>query len=111
MPLVNMKWTAEEAAEYWQPSELQAPEYPPGLSLSLSEEDLVKLGFDLPRAGQTVRITAEAVITSVNESVDKSEGEPEACVRLQLTDMEMKDAPKRKSLAQKMYPGLKSEAE
>jgi hypothetical protein len=105
MALVNMKLSAEEAAEMSgaMPMEATAPESPYGLRLSLSEEDLAKLGLDLPRAGATVNIVAVGLVCNVNERVEEGEGEVEACVCIQITDM---SATVKSSLAARMYPKL-----
>ena len=110
MALVNMKQSAEEAAEAMGMPEMTAPEYPYGLRLSLSEEDLAKLGLPLPRAGQGMKITAEAFVVSVNERVEEGEDEIECCVAVQITDMSMQPYT-RQTLAKSLYPNLRSEAE
>ncbi len=107
MALVNMRLSAEEAAEMMGgPMSPEAMEYPPGLCLSLNEDDLARLGLPLPAAGQCMRISAEGCVKSVNTRVEGEEGEVEACVYIQITDMSVAPFTPKKSLAKTMYPDL-----
>lgn len=90
MGLVNMKLSAEEAQEQYGSSPVSdAPEYPYGLSITLDEEGLAKLGMPaLPQVGQKMMITARVEVQSVRQ-YDTKGGEKEQSVTLQITDMEM----------------------
>lgn len=90
MSLVSMKMSAEEAQEQYGNSPVSdAPEYPYGLSISLDEEALAKLGMPaLPQVGQKMMITARVEVTMVSQR-DSQGGEKEQNVSLQITDMEL----------------------
>lgn len=90
MSLVNMKMSPEEAREQYGSSiASDAPEYPYGLSITLDEEAIAKLGFPaLPQVDQTMMITARVKVQRVS-SVDTSGGEKEQSLCLQITDMEV----------------------
>lgn len=68
------------------------PAYPYGLCISLSEEELKKLGLDgeLPAVGEMIHLCAMAKVTSVseNESEDSSGAKTKHCrVELQITHL------------------------
>ncbi len=90
MKLVDIAYTPkerkEEAAEM-TPGKYKGPEYPYGLSITLNEETLAKLGIEeLPRVGDEMRVEAMAKVTSVSMRSDKSD-EDERCVGLQITEL------------------------
>lgn len=90
MSLVSMKMSQEEAQEQYGSSPMMdAPEYPYGLTITLDEEALAKLGMPaLPQVGQKMMITARVEVKSVSQ-YDSQGGEKEQTVCLQITDMEM----------------------
>lgn len=90
MAMVSMKQSAEEAAEAVSNSvSNDAPEYPYGLSLSLDEESLAKLGMTQPPAvGTKFQITANITVRSAS-SYQSQDGESEATSTWQITDMEV----------------------
>lgn len=91
--MINMKMSPKEAKEYTEPSASEAPEYPYGLSIDLSDESLAKLGItDLPKVGAEMVINARVVVTSTS-SYETQGGEPDKRVCLQITDMELAGAP------------------
>src|SRR6266849_2346217 len=76
MDLVDIAYTPkerkEEAAEMAS-GKYKGPEYPYGLSTTLNEETLAKVGIEeLPRVGDEMRIEAVAKVTSVSMRSDKS---------------------------------------
>jgi hypothetical protein len=98
MALVDMAMSAEEAQEESccspaaSGSDPNAPKYPYGLSISLNEESMAKLGLtQMPGVGTKVRITAECTVTDTS-AYQTQGGETEQRVGLQITDMEVGDA-------------------
>lgn len=101
MPIVALKDMAhsmedakEEIAEstYPQPVDKQ-PKYPYGLSISLGEDELEKLGIrtedgklDLPEVGDIISLVAAAKVTSVSSREEMS-GEVCCRVELQITHL------------------------
>lgn len=89
MALVNMKMSAEEAREEYEPTAADAPEYPYGLSLNLDDESLAKLGITtLPAVGTTMTLTARVEVCSTSQYSNRK-GENETSLSLQITDMEL----------------------
>lgn len=90
MSLVSMKMSQEEAQEqYGSNAMMDAPDYPYGLTITLDEEALAKLGMPaLPQVGQKMMIQARVEVRSVSQ-YDSKGGEKEQSVCLQITDMEM----------------------
>jgi hypothetical protein len=87
--LVSMK--VDKAARdkrYSEPSiATDAPEYPYGLSLTLDEEALDKLGIDtLPATETHVMVYAKAMVTSVSVNESTGSGKRKS-VSLQITDL------------------------
>ncbi len=103
MKLVNMKSAAGAAEKDCAPCAMgDAPRYPWGLSLTLDNEGLEKLGLDdLPEVGATMTLTARVAVTAC--SMNQSEGGDERrSVSLQITDMAL-DAGKKKSAESALY--------
>ena len=71
----------------------KVPVYPYGLCISLTENELEKMGMDaadLPEVGDMIHLMAMAKVTSVsqNESVDKDGGKTQCCrIELQITHL------------------------
>lgn len=89
MKLVSMKTTPkeakEEAAEAIGAASTQ-PEYPYGLSISLDDEALQKLGITSPPAlGAKMTLTAQVEVCSASSY--KTQTDDETNVTLQITDM------------------------
>lgn len=108
MALVSMKQSAEEAKEdagcCIAGSDL--PEYPYGLSLSLNEETLAKLGLTAPPAvGTTMMITAKVVVTSASQYQSQGK-ETESNSSWQITDLECgsTQASQQSAAASALYP-------
>lgn len=108
MQLVNMKMDPKEAEEesgLLAAQVDQAPAYPYGLTISLCDESLQKLGVSAPPAvGSTVMITARATVTNVSAEQLQS-GETEQRLGLQITDMAMGSSSAPKSAAATLYGG------
>lgn len=116
MALVDMAMSPEEAAEEegccapatTSGADPDAPKYPYGLSLSLNEESLGKLGLtQMPAVGTKVRITAECTVTGTS-AYQTQGGESEENVSLQITAMEMgetqgDDQPEYGNIAKALY--------
>ncbi len=85
----SMKLTPKEAKEevsYDSPS--KGPQYPYGLSISLDDEALAKLGIkDLPDVGQVMKL--EALVKVCSKSQYENQGGSDANLSLQITDMEL----------------------
>lgn len=67
--------------------EIKVPAYPYGLCISLTEEELPKLGLDgdLPEVGEMVHLVAMAKVTSVSENErEDTSGEKTRCCRVEL---------------------------
>lgn len=107
--LISMKMSAEEAKEEYgigsptaEPGNL--PKYPYGLSISLCDDSLKKLGMSSPPAvGTIMTLTAmvQVVSTGTNEQVD---GDKESRAELQITEMSL-DASGMKTtdMSKKLY--------
>ena len=88
MALVDMKQSKEEAAEVALPAGSDA-EYPYGLRIHLTDEDLVKLGLTaMPPVGTPMSINAVAEVCSTSSYSD-AEGEAENSLKLQIIAMEV----------------------
>lgn len=87
--LINMQQTAAEAKEYTEPSIADAPKYPWGLCITLSNDSLKKLGVKaMPAAGTVVTIVAKAEVAGTRETQTQG-GETESSMDLQITDMQV----------------------
>ena len=108
MALVSIKRTPEEmadlAADMIQAEPAGFPEYSYGCCIQITEAELSKMGWtDPPKAGDTVKIEALCFVRTVNTSADGDEDDPDTCVNLQITDMDMKVSKPRKSAAEVLY--------
>jgi hypothetical protein len=103
MAFINMKLSPKEAKEEMDccaPSGEEGPAYPYGLSLSLSNEVLTKLGMTSPPSVGSKLLLAAMVEVTSNSQYENQEGK-EANVSLQITDMELTAT--GKSAAQRLY--------
>lgn len=98
----NMKLSETEQKEYAQPSMMSgAPLYPWGLSITLDDESLKKLGLkNLPSLDEVVEFRCKAQVTSIHSRKEGND-EDDSCVQLQITDMEVIDS--GKDTATKLY--------
>lgn len=83
---------ADMAMPTMQGVKASAPKYPWGLSISLEDETLAKLGLDgeLPAVGEIIHFEAIARVTSAAENErETTDGSTEQCrrIELQITDM------------------------
>lgn len=105
--LVNMKRSKadrEKSMDAAVPAP-EAPRYPWGLSLSLDNEVLEKLGLDdLPEVDDELELVARVTVTRVS-SADQAEGGPSRDVGLQITEMALEAPKRRKSTADVLYRG------
>lgn len=110
MALVNMQMSAEEAREEYDiapADDGDLPKYPYGLTLSLDDDALAKLGItSLPSVGTKMTLTARVEVCSTSQYQDRK-GESEASLSLQITDMQLSGANESapQSTASLLYSG------
>jgi hypothetical protein len=98
MALVSMKRTAQEKKEEKTLLSTSEPdEFPWGLSVTIEDDELTKLGFkESPEVGVEMLLAAKVKVTSTSES--KRDGSEEhRSISLQITDMGLTPAADRKS--------------
>jgi len=81
--LKNMKLKVERPVMAESPEE---PVYPYGLSISLSNESIDKLGLEMPKVSDTAEMIAKVEVTNISKH-EGSDGSVEKNIRLQITDM------------------------
>jgi len=88
LPLVDMRMTPSEAADFCCPNPNDAPAYPYGLCISLCTDELEKLGIDFEElcVGDIVHLHALAMITSKSSS-ERQNDKPNQRVEIQITHM------------------------
>ena len=87
MPMINMK-RAPEREEMPGEIEKDEPQYPYGLCLHLSKDEMDKLGITaLPTVGSEMTITAKVFVKST--SACETQGGKDMRMDLQITDMEV----------------------
>lgn len=65
-------------------------EYDSSPCVYLTEAQCAALGLTTPpAAGTTVMVTARAIFTSVTQRADGEEDDPDVCVSLKITDMQL----------------------
>jgi len=116
MKMVSMKLSpAKSKAKTAEVAPLMGgPRYPWGLELTLDEDVLAKLKLEeLPEAGETVMIHAQAKVTRVS-STDNVDGGKSRSVTLQITDLcclmegeEMDDEDDADEKSTRLYKGKK----
>jgi hypothetical protein len=103
MNLTNMQTSAEEAKEYAAPDAGEAPKYPWGLGICLSDDSLKNLGIDkLPEVGTEMMLMAKVIVTSVRSS-QQMDGDKESGCDLQITDMSLSEPVAKIDPAAVMY--------
>ncbi|ENC2022865.1 hypothetical protein ABKE32_000491 [Escherichia albertii] len=104
MELINLK-TGTDSYQDEKGETHTRDDYPWGLSISLDNETLNKLGADLPAVGQVVTISAKAIVKSTSVRQDNEEAYRRA--ELQITDMAIagEDSQPTKSAADTLYGG------
>lgn len=101
----NMQLTAEEAKEYSSLGTSEAPKYPYGLCLDLCDESMQKLGITAPPpVGTKFTMTAQVVVTRTG-AYQMQDGETEASMGLQITDMDLASPRGDQEVANRLYGG------
>ncbi|WP_439392332.1 capsid staple protein [Bradyrhizobium sp. PMVTL-01] len=127
--MVSMANTPEEVKESMAdapsvaPAKFTGPKYPWGLSISLEDQSLKKLGLDgdLPVIGDVIQFIAEAKVTnaSLNER-ETTDGKTEQCCRIELQITDMGIAPgdsaeeqveRSKARRKRFYPGMDADTD
>lgn len=87
--LINMENTQQEAQQMVSPTKDEAPKYPWGLCITLSDDSLDKLGVKaLPSVGTEVTIVAKATVSRTSENATEGDG-ANSSMDLQITDMQI----------------------
>ena len=109
MALVSMK---QQAVDAYAPTEQSLPDrladdYGYGLCINLGKEQCAALGISsLPEPGTVVMLQARAVVTRTSIVNDGDNDDPEHNLSLQITDLDLGDAPKSAGeLASALYGG------
>jgi hypothetical protein len=106
MTMINMQLSKEEANEEAGISP-EAPKYPYGLCICLDDDSLKKLGITtLPTVGQEMVVMARVKVTATRayETQSEDKADSEQSVDLQITDMDISNAPStNNSMASKLY--------
>lgn len=105
--LVSMKQNASDRQESLAtaPGEKDSgPVYPYGLSITLDNEALEKLGLDVSdlTVGESKLLIAKVEITAISSNQYKG-GDENQSASLQITDCCLEDAPKGKSATASLY--------
>lgn len=105
--MISMKITAaeakQEAKEYAGDASTQ-PEYPYGLTLSIDDDTMKKLGQAAPPAiGSVVMVQARAIVCNTSQYATQSETESSYC--LQITDMDLAQSQDTAAIAKSFYGG------
>jgi hypothetical protein len=88
--LVDMELDDESQLDYPTPIAMDKPQYPCGLRICLTQEELTKLGLDLScEIGDYLHIKAFATVTSISIDEDKQSGR--CRVELQIEKMAVED--------------------
>lgn len=94
--MINMKLTRAEAGDAIGATEAKpgdGPAYPWGLCIHLDTETLKKLGYaEPPAVDSELTLSAKVMVTSVGMN-QQQDGDKESRAELQITDMELADAP------------------
>jgi hypothetical protein len=103
----NMRMNAEEKKDFHSaPSVIDdKPEYPYGLTITLSPESMEKLGIDAKslKIGQAFKVLAEAKVKEIRE-VNENGDVQEHSIELQICEMEVAKEEEQKS-ADQFYQG------
>jgi hypothetical protein len=79
-------------------------DYPYGLTISLEEPSIKKLEIGkLPEIGEKFLLKSIVEVTSISDNVNKDERN--RCIRLQITDMELAEAPKEEKSSESVLYG------
>ena len=106
MPMVSMRMTPSEAAECYYPTSADLPEYPCGLSISLCEDELEKLGIEYEDLDIDVMVHMHCLAVVISKSkTEKQNGDPDERISLQITNIsaEDEDEENEESVEKKLY--------
>ncbi len=104
MDLVSMKRTRPQVAEALAPQSYE-PEYPYGLKVTLSDDELSRLGMtNLPPVGQAMMLYARAEVSSTS-AYESADGQSRRSVDLQITDLTLGPEPRR-VVPEQLYPTM-----
>lgn len=110
MALKDMAYTADELKKQSEkysdgPSNVgDMPKYPWGLSMSLNQEIMKKLGIAAPAVGATMKLEAMVKVVSVS-SREEADGDTCNNVELQITAMDVSANSTTADVAGKLYGG------
>lgn len=103
--MVSMRLTPQEAQDCYFPSSKDLPEYPCGLSISLCEDELEKLGIDYEDldVDDMVHMHCLAVVISKSKSETQG-GDDNERICLQITNIAAEDEDEEdESAEEKLY--------
>ncbi len=107
MKLIDMKMTDAEKADMMSCQPCTPPEYPYGLKLCLSEDQIAKLGISgVPAVGSTMSIQANVRVVSAGAREDQDADEPDGQERnleLQIIEMGVDSKKAPDQVAKEMY--------
>jgi hypothetical protein len=99
MPLKNMKLKKKKSKNGDDCVECTEDKYPYGLTLSIDNDSIDKLGMkELPKVGGKILLVAEVYVIEVSERETSQDGKWRN-VRLQITDMSLEEKSKSKPKA------------
>jgi len=101
--LVSMKIRQADRDKLMEPKSMatDGPDYPWGLSITLDDDSLEKLGLDLPEVGTMMTLVANVKVTNVSESASPTY--KQRSLGLQITEMALEDGKKGESVAKRLY--------
>lgn len=107
--MVDMSLTPEEKVERILPqSPAETSDYPYGLCICLTDDELEKLDLDTDcEVGDTIHLVAFAKVTSRNETTVN--GESKCRIELQITQLAVEDEDKEGEEAEEKYEGAEDE--
>lgn len=109
--MINMKLTGEEKETQKETVLGKTPEYPYGLSISLDEYCLEKLGIkEMPEVGKAMTLQAKVEVTSISEHQNQNE-KSNRSLSLQITDMSLEGTEEKKDTEETLYGKNKEKEE
>lgn len=105
--LTSMQISAAERKKYAEPTlatgATDGPRYPWGLSLTLDDEALTKLGIDtLPKVGTAQMLIARVEVTRTSSDIGEDKTKRQS-VSLQITDCALEPEDQRQSIEDALY--------
>jgi hypothetical protein len=105
MKLVSMKMSPQTAKQMTEPCAVDGgdrPRYPWGLSITLDEDSLDKLGMDtMPDVGESLQLSALVDVTAC--SSNETDSGKRRSVSLQITDLALGTKASDSDHAEKLY--------